>query len=239
MAINQVDRIVRVTWLYNLIIGSTVQDTSQHSVTFRAGAVPSSESTLNAVLQDMATAAAASQVANFTQAWATSGVQAEHVRVALEDVHGKTLAEQFRQCEGDYAWVGAGSGLQLPWECAVAISLYAHQPGTFATLGKSKRGRFYLPSPHAGRLATDHSGQLTLGDMQDVRDSWAQILRELQEHDYSGFPSFSPELVVNSRHLVEAFPVTFIRIDTKVDSQRRRQRQEETVVSYAAWPPTG
>lgn len=236
VAIQQVPNIVRVTWKYGLQAGSTIEDTSQHSVTFLAGAIPSTQSVVDAVLLDMATAALASQVANVSTALYHQTVIAQECRVAVEGTNGHTLFEKFAIASGDLSWQGSNPSPSLPWECAVAVSLYGYQPGTFDTLGKSKRGRFYTPPPCSSVLQTNGSGELATDSLQTLVQGWAQVLKELQQHNYSGFPDFSPILCINSRRHVAAFPVTYIRGDTKIDSQRRRQRQEPATIEQGVWP---
>lgn len=243
MAIEQVPRIVRVTWKYDLNAGGGAADTSQHSVCYQAGATPPDSATTDAVLHDMANAALASQAAHVDPGSFSPSVVCTGSRVALEGTNGHTLFEQFGVATGPLAFSGSGGGKSLPWETSFAVSLYAYQPGVFDPFGKSKRGRFYLPPMQSDLLDSDNSGRMAGASAVSIADTWGTVLQELQEHDYSGFPAFSPVLVVNSRKTParpawtpEAFPVTFLRFDTKIDSQRRRQRQEPAPVGTAPYP---
>jgi hypothetical protein len=222
MAVTQVDKIVRVTWRYNLFPGSTAVEQCEHGVTYRAASLPSDATVTNAVLKDMADAALASQVANFAETYAHANVVADSCRVALEQTNGHTLFEQISTAAGALAWAGSASGKSLPFQNAMVISLYGYEPGSFSPIGKYLRGRFYLPPMSIDMLSTDNSSLLDDSKAGDTHDAWHQILKELQEHDYSGFPAFAPVLVINSRTTTSASPVTWTRFDTKIDTQRRR-----------------
>lgn len=238
MAVVQVPRIVRVTFVYGLVNGTSVEDFAEHSLVYQAASVPTDPAVTDAILMDMADAALASQAANVAPNHWSPSIQCAHVRVALEGTDGKTLFEKIVQAVDDLAWVGTGSATSLPWSSSLCVSLYAYEPGTFSPFGKSQRGRFYLPPPSIDVLLADGTGEVNPTVSAGIRDQWAQVAKELQEHDYSGFPAFAPALVVNSRRLGEAFPVTFVRVDNKLDTQRRRSKQQLGVVSYAEYPST-
>jgi hypothetical protein len=227
--VTQVDKIVRVTFNYVL----NGQEISEHSVCYRAGALPIDAPTINAVLNDMANAALASQSAHVTPShWGGSTV-CDHVRVALEDTSGHTLFEKIVSASGALAWSGTGSGRQLPYSQSIAISLYGYEPGNFDPFGRYKRGRFYLPPPTADVLDSSNTGTLDHTVLADIAGDWGTVLSELQGHTYSGFPTFAPVLVINSRASVAAYPVTWIRTDDKMDNQRRRQNGITTVIAKA------
>lgn len=232
MPVSQVSRIVRVTFSYTL----NGQEISEHSVCYRAGAVPTDADTINAVLNDMCNAALASQAAHVTPSHWNPSIIADHCRVALEDTNGHTLFEKINAASGALSWNGTGSGRQLPYDNAIAISLYGYEPGNFDPFGRYKRGRFYLPPPTADVLDSGNTGTMDHTALADIATDWGTVLQELQEHDYSGFPTFSPVLVINSRASVEAHPVTWLRYDDKMDTQRRRQNGITYVVAKAPFP---
>lgn len=236
MPVEQVDKLVRVTFAFGLFEGSAQQEVAEPSVYFRAGAVPSDPAVTNAILNDMATAALASLVANVDTANHSATVQALHCRVALEDTAGHTLFEKIVAAAGALAWQGTGAAACLPWSSSLVISLYGYTPGEFDPFGKSKRGRMYLPPFATTVMHNDGTGKLAIALCGDLVDQWGQVLQELQQHDYSGFPTFSPVLVINSRRQVQAFPVTHLRVDNKLDTQRRRERQQLFDLATAPYP---
>jgi hypothetical protein len=220
-----------VTWKYTL----NAQEISLHSVCYRAGATPTDPDVTNAVLSDMANAALASQAAHVTPSHWGGSVVAESCRVALEGTNGHTLFERIVAASGALAWNGTGSGRQLPYEDSIAISLYGYEPGNFDPFGRYKRGRFYLPPPTADVLDSGNTGLIDTGVLADIAGDWGTVLTELQHHTYSGFTGFAPVLVINSRSSVEAYPVTWIRTDNKMDVQTRRQNGVSYVVAKAAY----
>lgn len=239
MPITQPANIVRCTWRYDLQVEDVPIDVSEHSVTFLAGAVPTDPAVLEAVLNDMATAALASQTAHFDTSYATSAVRANSCRVALESTAGLTLFEKIVAAADPIDWQGDSNGAQMPWEDAVCVSVYGYEPGTFSPAGKYQRGRFYLPPLSSEQLATGKSGELDPGHAQLIMDNWQAILTELQNHLYSGFPTFAPVLGIVSRHTDSFTPASWLRIDTKVDTQRRRQNKIVPTILKDPFPATG
>nr|CRY96029.1 hypothetical protein [uncultured prokaryote] len=245
MAIEQVPRIIRVTWKYDLLVAGGTQDTSQHSVCYQAGATPGDLPTIDLVLKDMAQAAVASQRANVVQSNWSPNVYCTGTRVALEGTNGHTLAEQFGASDGPSDWRGGSGASSLPWETSLCISLYGYQPGGFDVNSRSKRGRFYLPPMASDVLDADNSGRIQLTKATAIADQWGTVLQELQQHEYTGFPELAPVLVINSRktparpdYEPKAYPVTYLRFDNKIDSQKRRQRQETASGGSAPFPAT-
>jgi hypothetical protein len=236
--ITQVDKIVRVTWVWALLNGSVTAEQADMGVCYRAGAVPTDPDVMNAVLHDMGAAACASVAAHLHTNYYSDSIVLDHVRVALEDTHGLTLFEQLVPADGDLAFAGTGSGTCLPWDNSLVVSLYAYQPNTFDPAGRSKRGRFYTPPPNISILLGDGTGEVDNTSAANLLTDWLTILKELQEHDYSGFPTFSPVLVVNSRRTVSAPAVTYLRIDNKMDRQSRRLKSQAATQQAAPFPGT-
>lgn len=221
MAVAQVTNIVRVTWKYAL----SPNEISEHSVCYRAGAVPSDPAVLHAVLHDMSDAALASQAAHVPQSHWGPAVVASGTRVALENTSGHTIDEAISAATGDLAWAGSSSSKQMPYEDSICISVYGYEPGTFDPLGRYKRGRFYLPPPASDMLAPENNGLIRSDYLEDIGNAWLTVLRELQEHTYSGFPTFSPVLGINSRTRIDFFNASWLRWDQKWDRQSRRQNK--------------
>ena len=236
MTISQVPNIVRVTFRYDLFKGTAPADVAEWGVCFLASSVPTDSAIIDAVLQDMSHAAAASHKVNIDPTIYTSHVKLNQVRVALEATNGHTLFEKITPGFTPYDWEGTAGGVQLPWQTSLVISLYAYPPGEFKANGKSFRGRFYTPPLSSSVIAGDGSGGLSLGTASSIAGMYAQVLKELQEHDYTGFPAFAPKLVVNSRRYTMTNLVQSVRVDTKLDTQRRRTNREIAEVGVAAFP---
>lgn len=235
MTVTQVDKIVRLTFDFNQEGGAVGQDVIEAGCTYRATAVPTDGADIDATLLDMATAANAALVANVAQSWYGSQLVLTKIRAALEGTNGHTLFEQFSVATGALAWRGSSSSQALPWQTAWVLSIYGYQPGTFTPLGKHLRGRMYLPAPASGSLRSN-TGEMSDSDTSDMTHQWGTVLAQVQGHTYSLFPTFGPVLGINSRSTSTFAPCTWLRSDTKIDTQRRRANRETGDVGIAAYP---
>lgn len=169
-----------------------------------------------------------------TAIWPASVVM-ESVRVDhLTAATGKVAEQGNALFQGaGNTWAGTGSK-SLPWECSLCISLYGYQPGTFATDKGRKRGRFYLPPPDADALET-RSGQFSDGNLTQAVTQVAAFLNSVQGMTIGGVGPAGTDyfnVVTISRGtptkplVPTAYDVLYVQGDSRVDSQRRRERQQ-------------
>lgn len=121
---------------------------------------------------------------------------------------------------GAGAWVGE-SAESMPWECSAVVSLAAYPQGGYVPQPGRHRGRFYLP-PLAIGLISANTGQLPAvqaGQLADAAADWLSAINS----DVNGEPL---QVVVLSRANDSVYPVEHIWVDTKIDSQRRRENRQ-------------
>jgi hypothetical protein len=90
-----------------------------------------------------------------------------------------------------------------------------------ASVGRSYRGRMYFPNPPESVLQADQ--MLSAADAQDFADGIKNLLATLTTAD------FGP--VVFSTVLNEGTPITSVRVDRRIRSQRRRQVRTPSYVT--------
>lgn len=120
-------------------------------------------------------------------------------------------------------WVGTASPPALPWETSLAVSTYTYEPGTFTPHGRRKRGRYYQPPMAASALDHSNSGYHDDTSMAAVLTEQVGFLRLLGTNDF-GVQQAVP--CVFSRMDGVLRPITWLAIDAKFDSQRRREHSE-------------
>jgi hypothetical protein len=157
-------------------------------------------------------------------------VKVDHLNAA----DGKTLNQGVALFTGTDAWVGTGSK-SLPWETALVVSLFGYERGVFAADKGRKRGRFYLP-PMSSTALNDVGGEVDSTAMNNLGTNMVAFLNDVQGMEFSSGdgPSGSDyaNLVVMSIGTPDkqlpptTYPVTNVYIDSKFDSQRRRERQQ-------------
>lgn len=165
--------------------------------------------------------------------WSTA-VQMETVKVNhYEASTGKVLDQGEAAFTAGTAWVGTGA-TSLPWETSLCISLYGYGAG-FVQDKRRKRGRFYLP-PMATTVLGTQSGNITDTVLGDIRDQYGALLNDVQGMNIGsgsggGQPDYWDLRVISKGTKEKPLPPTSTQIvrmqlDSKVDSQRRRERQQ-------------
>lgn len=120
-------------------------------------------------------------------------------------------------------WVGSADPPALPWETSLCVSLYTYQPGTFQSHGRRHRGRFYLPPMAASVLDNSNSGFVANSSIA-ARLAGYKVFVNLVGTKPDGDEYARPG--VFSRVDSEVRIATWISLDAKIDSQRRRQNRE-------------
>lgn len=163
------------------------------------------------------------------------------VRMATVRVDHLNAADGKTQDVGIAPFVGAGnewygSGADsLPWETTMAVSLYGYGAGEFVLNKARKRGRMYLP-PMAILAASGYAGQMTQGNLNNLTANMVAFFNDVQGAEFdSGSPEqeadyFDLRILSRGTQLKpldpSSTPVTRIRLDSRIDSQRRRERQQ-------------
>jgi hypothetical protein len=108
---------------------------------------------------------------------------------------------------------GTSTGDQLPNQCALVVTLNT------AHAGRRNRGRIYLPCTQAtlvaGQLAASAVGQVTLW--------WANYITALNGE------LGDQHIVVLSQVAGASNSVTSVRVDSRIDIQRRRAKSEKAI----------
>lgn len=153
----------------------------------------------------------------------------------LEAATGKVLDQGVATFSGDDSWQGT-SAASLPWECALAVSLFGYEKGVFATNKGRKRGRMYLP-PMATGTISERGGLVNDSTLAALNTNFGAFFNDVQGMEFpEGGPGgvadyFDLRVVSRGTPEKELPPTTtqikFMYIDNRYDSQRRRERSED------------
>lgn len=181
-------------------------------------------------------------VAEFARDHWISGVSKTHFSPAVVlnrvicgryDTAGHTVNEKVATASPT-DWIGSAAK-SLPWQVSAVISLYTYERGTFVTDGKRKRGRIYLPPLGDSIIGDSTTGEMLLATAQALRDDVGTWLTAIVGHTPAGgSTSFHP--VVLSLAGDFSNELSFLSVDTKLDTQRRREKQLTAIVDTVAWP---
>ena len=130
-------------------------------------------------------------------------------------------------------WVGAASQ-SLPWSNAFVVSLYTYVRGAFTAQAKSKRGRIYLPPLGTTILNAGPGGEMSIGDTNTIRDAIGTWLTHLVGHSGPGGFSFHPGVLSKTHNYFNE--LLQLSCDNKMDTQRRREKQQTATISTVDWP---
>lgn len=154
-----------------------------------------------------------------TASWYSASVKANHVDAYAIGSTGHAFDKASVGFVGDEAWVGTATD-GLPWQDAVALSLYCYEPGNFVAAPKSLRGRIYLPPISADLL--DQDGTLDGSAVTDFRTAGKAYFDGMNALGVVG-----QDIVVGvlSTHLQSFTAASWVRLGQTVDTQRRRRNK--------------
>jgi hypothetical protein len=221
----------KVTMVFDLKGPSAVNDEAQFGAWGIWSTPPAAGSATDAALLLLAEKARDHWVADVDKSSYSSAVELKTVIATQYNASGHTLNEQ-RAVTTSGDWVGAQTR-SLPWECSMVVSLYSYTPGTFIPNARRRRGRCYLPPIGAGILANNSSGQLADADALAFGQEFHDWLHAVSDEDLGSGLHWDP--VVMSQMDAHGYLLTDIVVDGKIDSQRRREKQQPSVrqtISY-------
>lgn len=210
-----------LTWYFSLSRVGTDEDIAEFSIATHQDSYEADQDGLNAIT---AGAFAAWKSNMPSQYWATNVYLSQTIGTQYQ-ANGDTLRKAVfvpGPDAGDH-WVGSDSGSALPWETALACSLYTYPRGSFQPNARRHRGRFYMPPMAASTLDSSNSGYFKNANLATLLGHLADFVQDVGQdglgvrHTRAGVWSRADNVV---RDVVQ------LSIDAKFDSQRRRQNRE-------------
>lgn len=212
----------KITMIFDLKGPSEVNDQAQFGVWGQFNFPTGTDHPTEAQLTALAAAARDEWVSGVDKADFSSAAELKTVIAAEYNADGTTRQEQ-RVVTDSGDWVGSQIR-SLPWECSLCVSLYSYTPGTFIPHARRRRGRYYLPPLGAGVLANNSSGQLSDDEAMTLLSDQKDWLLAVTGSSLGSGIAWSPGVMSSvDSHL---YALTDMAIDGKIDSQRRRERQQ-------------
>lgn len=135
------------------------------------------------------------------------------------------------------SWLGSGDA--MPPQTTVAISTFGYDPAGYASESRSKRGRYYLPTP--SRSVVDDDGELKTANQSSLLTNCQSFHNDLSDVlDLGDFPLLDathwiPAVVSPTRSYSN--DIAAIRVGRIFDTQRRRRNK--LAESYVVGPVNG
>jgi len=208
-------RCIKLTFKGNLQGGEVFA----HSLYFQQGTQPT-QAELNAWVTNAAT--------TFNSLIGTSTIKSfyptttSYLTVTAYSYAGGPAADLVAGPANLATFVGTGSN-SLPNQCASVISVLTGIPG------RSFRGRFYLPGPQTGALAT--TGQIGSASITPLLNGWASFCLGMET---GGLGQPAGVFGVVSATRTQFTAATQLRMDSRVDVQRRRGNKQVVTNSQLA-----
>lgn len=153
---------------------------------------------------------------NAVKVYQYAGFRWTHIKIAPISASGAYCQPSaIYQLTTPIAGTGSGSLLALPPEVALALSFRAN------VIGRSGRGRMYLPALHS--TLGDYDGT-PIGSVRTTIAGWVQTFVGNVENA-PGIEDYTPVLAVTSAGKSTAVRPSQVRIGNHFDVQRRRQHQ--------------
>lgn len=160
----------------------------------------------------------------------STGVVWQAVRVDQLDIapgpgYKKVIESGFASFDtsgaGSYAGTAATS---LPWETSLVVSMAAYPAGAFAVNKGRRRGRFYLP-PMNPNVVSGPTGELTPSTLANTIAAMGDFFEQLTGPISTEITDVFRVVVLSSVDDTVR-PVEHLWIDSKIDSQRRRENRQ-------------
>jgi hypothetical protein len=223
---------VYVRWRFNLADDASVNvEQADIGVYGALDFTPADSAAWDTVLAAIAAGARSAWSTSMAKTNYTFALSLDTVAATRQGTDGKTLNEQVDASAGG-SWIGSGSGSALPWENSLVIGLYAYQRGTFVTQAKSKRGRVYLPGLDSSLLAGTKSGLVSNTKAAAMRDQFGLVLSATRDSPGSTH-HWVPEVLSKTYNFTHQ--ITWLSVDNKVDTQRRRAKNLGATIQTVAF----
>ncbi len=217
--------LVKVVTVFDLVNDDTsVAEIAEFAMWGKFATTPAGEALWNSTLQELAQLAVDKWSADIDPTHYSHGAKLKQVRAIAADSAGHTTFEQV--ATPGTAWQGDATAHSLPWSSSLVISLYTYTPGSFIAHAGRRRGRVYPPPPNVTVLETTNQGTIHA-------DTALAILNDFKGwlNDFQGVTLTPDENVwvlgVLSKVGNQWNHVTDLAIDTKIDTQRRREKSQQ------------
>lgn len=223
--------LAKLTMLFDLGNAGVVMDHAQFGIW---GDGPFGEAaSLDDTLQDIADFAKSQWITGVPKTLFSPAVTLNGALVGLYDSAGR-LTHEKKSVALSTDWKGSATQT-LPWAVTPCVSLYTYQRGQFTLDGRTKRGRIYLPPvgvPAMGNSTLGTMGQTTVDNLLSYIGDW---LTAILGHTPVGEPnSFHPGVLSTAKGYFNE--LAYLSMDDKLDTQRRRERQQPATITTVPWP---
>jgi hypothetical protein len=208
-------------------------ETAEFGIVGQFTAPPTTGAAWDTALLTLAQGAADLWSTGISPAFFSHGDSLKQCRAIRMSAAGATLNEQVAAPAAP--WVGDATQHSLPWSSSLVVSLYTYTPGSFIAHAGRRRGRVYPPPLNISVLNTVNQGTI----------SPANALTMLNDfHDWlfavAGLPALATLGIewqpgVLSLAAGNFNRLTDLAIDTKIDTQRRREKTQKATRQSVAF----
>ncbi len=219
--------LVKLVMVFDLVNDDTsVAEVAEFAMWGKFSTTPSGSALWNSNLLELAQLAVDKWSADIDPTFYSHGAKLKQARAIAADAAGHTTFEQV--ATPGTAWQGNAAAHSLPWANSLCVSLYTYTPGSFIAHAGRRRGRVYPPPPNVSIISATNQGTVSPTDALTFLNDFKGWLA-----DVSGVTLTPDENVwvvgVLSKVGNEWNHVTDLAIDTKIDTQRRREKSQQAV----------
>lgn len=225
--------LVKLVTVFDLVDDSNApQETAEFGIWGKLTADPASSPEWDHALQQLAQGAVNGWSSTIPPDHYSHGAKLKQCRAIRADAAGHTANEQVSNPATP--WQGTATAHSLPWSSTLVVSLYTYTPGSFIAFAGRRRGRVYPPPLNVSVLETTNQGEIhpdTALIMLNNFGAWLSLCQS-SIADPAPNPWIPGVLSVTGGNWNH---VTDLAIDTKIDTQRRRERSQQAVRQSVAF----
>lgn len=219
--------LVKLVMVFDLLNDdASIAEVAEFAIWGKLATTPAGSALWNSTLQELATLAVDKWSSDISPGFFSHGASLKQARAIAADSAGHTTFEQV--ATPGTPWNGDATAHSLPWASSLVVSLYTYTPGSFIAHAGRRRGRVYPPPLNVSVISATNQGTVSptnaLAYLNDFK-GWL--------NDVSGVTLTPDENVWVAGVLSLAGnqwnPLTDLAIDTKIDTQRRREKSQPAV----------
>lgn len=219
--------LVKLVTVFDLVNDDTsVAEVAEFAIWGQFSVAPTSSAEWDTALGLLATAAERAWSADIDPTFYSHGAKLKQCRAIRADAAGHTVNEQVAGAETP--WQGNAAAHSLPWANSLVISLYTYTPGSFIAHAGRRRGRVYPPPLNVSIISATNQGTVSSTDALTYLNDWKGWLAACGALlDTPVGNAWVPGVLSRVGNMWNH--VTDLAVDTKIDTQRRRERSQQAV----------
>lgn len=219
--------LVRLVTVFDLVNDDTsLAEIAEFSIWGQFTVPPTTSPDWDTALGELAQGAVDLWSSNIDTGFYSHGSKLKQCRATRAGSDGHTLNEQV--AAPGTPWQGSATSHSLPWANSLVVSLYTYTPGSFIAFAGRRRGRVYPPPLNVSIISATNQGTVSPTDALTYLNDFHGWLTAVVATPAGPSPNvWIPGVLSRTGNMWNH--VTDLAVDTKIDTQRRREKSQGAV----------